>query len=83
MTKKEKKILDKIEHELKIDFNNVFVQIMLDKVPFDEHSLPTVKIPTKKKMILLMNEILNPEDNLIIFGMISKFITTRYEVLKK
>lgn len=83
MTKKEKKILDKIEHDLKVDFNNTFVKIMLDKVPFDEHSLSTVKIPAKKKMILLMNEILNPEDNLIIFGMISKFITTRYEVLRK
>lgn len=83
MTKKEKKVLNKIENEYRVKFNEMFVQLMLEHVPFDEKETTTMKIPTKKKMLSLMDSNLNPDNSLMISGMLSKFITERYEVIKK
>lgn len=83
MTKKEKKVLEKIENEYRKEFNSMFVQLMLDSVPFDDKDTMTAKIPTKKKMLSMMDEKLNPDKSLMISGMLTKFITEKYEVIKK
>lgn len=83
MTKREKRVLVKIEKEYRVKFNEMFVQLMLEHVPFDEKDLTSVKIPTKKKMLSMMDSNLNPENSLMISGMLTKFITEKYEVIKK
>lgn len=83
LSKKEQKVLKSIENKYREKFNREFVRLMLEHVPFDEKDAVNVKIPTKKKLLSLIENSLNSEKSLIISGMLNQFINERYEVIKK
>lgn len=82
LTKKEQKLLNKIEAEYRQKFNNTFVELMLKYIPFDENT-PLTKVPCKQKLLKDIDAIINPTNNLIISGMLSKFINEQYEVINE
>lgn len=81
LTKKEAKVLKRIEAKYRQAFNNKFVELMLEHIPFDDKDSIQLKVPCKQKLLKLIEAAINPNEHLAISGMLFKFINERYEVI--